>query len=397
MNPADSATSPPGQIPKALELFCFAFCVGNAVWLGTAAMSGSWLWDPAGRLLSTDFLNVYAAGKLTLAGQAAAAYDWPTHKQMEIAVLGYDFGGYYGWHYPPFYLFIALTLASLPYVPATLLWVAVSLVPYLAAMRAIVGSAAGFLLAFAMPSFLANVLVGQNGFLTAALIGGALYFLERRAVLAGICLGLLTYKPHFGILFPVALIAGGYWRAIFSAFATALMLVLLSLLAFGPEPWLAFVKWLPVTSQTFLSEGRAEIEKMQSVFAIVRTLGGAEWLAWGLHAVFAAGVAVAIAAIWRDARHPFALKAAALATGVVLATPYIYLYDTVVLAIPAAFLLRLGLAEGFRRHELAGLGTAALLLASFPFVKLPVGFAAAVIVAVLVARRLFEAPRRAAT
>src|SRR5690606_37646255 len=136
------------------------------------------------------------------------------------------------------------------------------------------------LLALGAPALVANVLVGQNGFLTAALIGFALVFLQRRPVLAGICLGLLTYKPHFGILFPVALIAAGNWRAFFTAGVTAFALAAASVAVYGFAPWLAFLRWLPVTSQAFLSEGRAEIEKMQSLFALLRTLGMAEWIAW---------------------------------------------------------------------------------------------------------------------
>ena len=58
-----------------------------------------------------------------------------------------------------------------------------------------------------------NTLVGQNGFLTAALIGGTLYLMPVRPVLAGICLGLLTYKPQYGLLFPIVLVAAGHWRA----------------------------------------------------------------------------------------------------------------------------------------------------------------------------------------
>jgi len=52
-------------------------------------------------------------------------------------------------------------------------WTTASLVPYLLVMRAIVGRPFGLLLAVAFPVILANTLVGQNGFLTAALIGGA--------------------------------------------------------------------------------------------------------------------------------------------------------------------------------------------------------------------------------
>ncbi|HSP48865.1 MAG TPA: hypothetical protein VLN61_01520 [Pseudolabrys sp.] len=70
-----------------------------------------------------------------------------------------------------------------------------------------------------------------------------------------------------------------------------------------------------------------------------------------------------------------------------LATPYLYTYDLVVLAVPLAFLWRLGRARGFLNHELAGIALACLLVLIFPFVKAPVGFAAVLLVAALIARR----------
>jgi hypothetical protein len=383
-----TSTGRPGFLPKPLELVCFAFCIANGVWLATALLTGSWLWNPDGSLISTDFLNVYAAGKFVLEGAPVSAYDWPTHRAMEIRVLGYDFKGYYGWHYPPFYLFVAATLAVLPYAAAHAGWSAVSFLPFAAAVRASAGSSAGYLLALSAPAFLANVLVGQNGFLTAALIGFALAFLEKRPVLAGVCLGILTYKPHFGILFPVALAAAGYWRSFFVAAATAGVLALASIAAYGFEPWLAFARWLPVTSQAFLSEGRAEIEKMQSLFALLRTLGVPEAGAWIGQGLLSCAIAAAIWAVWSNRAHDPALKAAALGAGALLATPYIYLYDMVTITIPMAFLIGLGMSRGFLRYEIAGFVTIMLLIASFPFLKLPVGLVASAILAALVLRRL---------
>ncbi len=93
-------------------------------------------------------------------------------------------------------------LARFSYPVAFIGWVSISLLPYLAVMRAIVGRAFGLVLAIAFPVVLNNTLVGQNGFLTAALIGGTLYLMPVRPVLAGICLGLLSYKPQYGLLFP---------------------------------------------------------------------------------------------------------------------------------------------------------------------------------------------------
>jgi hypothetical protein len=399
MIPADAMQSVSRSsltLPKPFELFCFAFCVANLVWIATALATGSFLWEPSGRLLSTDFVNVYAVGKLALAGNPAGAYDWPTHKQVEFAALGYDFRGYYGWHYPPFYLFVASALAMLPYVVAHAGWSLVSFIPYVAAVRASTANNFGYLFAFAMPAFVANVLVGQNGFLTAALIGGTLALLQKRPVLAGICLGLLTYKPHFGILFPLVLAAAGYWRAFFVAGVTAVAISLASVAAYGIEPWFSFLHWLPVTSQTFLSEGRAEIEKMQSLFAIIRTFGGAEWFAWGAQILLSSTIAALLCLMWRSKDYAFELKAAALGAGILLATPYIYLYDMVTMTIPLAFLLGIGLTRGFLRYEIWGFAAIMALIAVFPFVKFPVGFAASVLLAVLIVRRAVQTRGRAA-
>jgi Glycosyltransferase family 87 len=119
-----------------------------------------------------------------------------------------------------------------------------------------------------------DALVGQTGFLTAALIGGTLYLIPTRPVLAGICLGLLTYKPQFGLLFPIALIVAGHWRVFVSASVMAIAMFVVSWLAFGTESWLAFFHWLPRSSQAILTESKATWWKLQSIYSMVRYFGG---------------------------------------------------------------------------------------------------------------------------
>jgi arabinofuranan 3-O-arabinosyltransferase len=266
-------------------------------------------------------------------------------------------------------------------------WAAISLVPYLAVMRAIVGRNFGLLLALAFPVVFTNALVGQNGFLTASLIGGALYLMPARPVLSGICLGLLSYKPQYGLLFPIALIAAAQWKVFFTAGAVAILMASLSWLAFGTESWQAFFHWMPMFSQAFLTEGRAPWGKMQSIFALVRYFGGTEQLAWVFQWIMSGAVAVLLALMWRSRCVSYPLKAASLAAGALLITPYLFLYDLMVLAIPVAFLVRLGLDRGFARYELPALGLAAILLMIFPFVGAPTGFGATLIVTTLIARR----------
>jgi len=386
-----------GAVPLArpVELTCFALIVAHAVYLAACYLQGSWLIAPDGGGVPSDFVNVWAAGKLVLEGHPAAAYDWPTHKAMEVVALGHPFDGYFGWHYPPAFLFAAAMLALMPYAAAYVLWTFGTFPAYLAAVRAIIGERAGYLLAAAFPAVLCNFVVGQNGFLSAGLLGGALVAMQRRPLLAGVLLGLLTYKPHLGILIPIALVAGGYWRVACTAGSVAMLMALASWTAFGTGTWAAFVGNIGHTSQAFLSDGWADWSKLQTTFGLVRTLGGTEPLAWSVQAAVALIAAGAVAALWRS-EAPYEIKAAALGIAALLATPYLYTYDLVVLVVPLAFLFRLGRARGFLAHELAAIGLACLLVLIFPFVQAPVGLAAILLVAGLIARRALS-PQRVMT
>src|SRR5579859_6105781 len=192
--PKDAAPLSPRRLIGVVSL---ALALGYAVLLFGTYLQGHFLTDAQGQPIANDFVDVYAAGRLALEGAAATAYDWPQHKAAEVRALGHDFPDYYGWHYPPPFLFVAMALALLPYLAAALLWLVATLAAYAGALRAILGERTGILLA--------------HGFLTASLIGGTLALLERRPVLAGICLGLLTYKPQFGLLFPLVLIVDRRW------------------------------------------------------------------------------------------------------------------------------------------------------------------------------------------
>ncbi len=374
------------EIPAGLLRVCFALCVVNLTLGVVAYFSHWWIYDSDGLGIPIDFINVWAAGRLVLDGLPAQAYDWDIQKQIEVAKLGQDFVGYYAWHYPPPFLFVASVLAQLPYSVGFLGWVLVSMLPYLAVIRAIVGRNFGIVLALAAPMVFINALAGQNGFLTAALIGGTLYLIPIRPVLAGICLGLLTYKPQYGLLFPVVLIAAGHWRVFVSAGVTAIAMVFISWLAFGTESWLAFFHWVPRFSQAFLTEGKATWWKLQSIFSMVRYFGGTEQLAWAFQWVLTASVAVVLALMWRS-RVPYTLKAAALAAGTLLTTPYLFMYDMMVLVIAVAFLVRIGLKTGFRGYELPALGGALVLIGCYIFTATPTGLGATLIVSSLILGR----------
>ena len=419
------------------RLVGFALLAAFAVAIAVLAATSHGLNDALGRPLGTDFSNVYAAGTYVREGRPEAPFDPALQYAREQAIFG-TATPFYGWHYPPFFLFVAAALAFMPYVPALIVWQGVSLALYLLAIRAILVAPAAssrpdsstraaptaavtapdrdgriarapdepdgthsdhpiaatdplwLLLAVTFPAVFVNVGHGHNGLLTAALIGAALSVLDRRPLLAGLLFGLLVYKPQFGILIPLVLAATGRWRAVAAAAGTVAALAVVTTSAFGLPVWEAFLASAPFTRTVVLESGQTGWHKIQSVFALVRMWGGPVPLAYAVQSAVTIALAAALVRLWRRPVD-FPLKAAALILAAVLATPYSLDYDMTTLAPAIAFLAVHGMRYGFAPWEKTAL--AALWLA--PLVArgiagatlLPIGVPAMAVMLGLVLRR----------
>jgi len=313
--------------------------------------------DRNGKPLGTDFSNVYAAGRLTWQGRPAEAYVPALQHAAEKASFGGREVPFYGWHYPPFFFAIAFLVAAVPYAFGLSIWLAASFAAYLAALRAILPRGETLLVAAAFPAVIINIGHGQNGFLTAALLGGALHWLDRRPWLAGVLIGGLAYKPQFGVLIPVALLAGRRWSTIGAAVAAVAALSALSFVTLGGGVWHAFADSMTFTQTVVLEQGGTGWEKIQSVFAALRMWGASVPTAYAAQVALALLLAASLAWLWHGVA-AFELKAAALATGSLLATPYVLDYDLVVLAVAIAFLARHGFRRGFHDYEISLLAAA---------------------------------------
>ncbi|HML14809.1 MAG TPA: glycosyltransferase family 87 protein [Xanthobacteraceae bacterium] len=341
-----------------VRLWSVAVVIAAVAGLGFLLATAHGIADFRNRPLGTDFAGFYAAGRAVLAGDPAAPYDPARQRAGEQAIFGSD-TPFYSFSYPPFFLFIAAALAALPYRLALALWQGASLALYLLAMRAVLQSAPEaakdwrpgadrlwLLPALAFPAVFINLGHGQNGLVTAALVGGALALLDARPIVAGVLVGLLAYKPQFGLMIPLALAAGGCWRAIAAAVATVALLVLATLAVFGPDAWHAFLGANEFMRVVLLESGAGGWHKMQSVFAWARLWGGSVALAYAIQGTVTLALAATLIWLWRGAV-PFALKAAALCLGVLLGTPFSFDYDLMVLAPAIAFLAIHGGANGF--------------------------------------------------
>src|SRR5262245_19147780 len=324
------------------------FIAATVIWIALA----DGLLDRNGQPIGTDFSNVWAAGRLALDGQPDGPYDLACQYAAEKAIFGGRDMPLYGWHYPPIFLLVAAALALLPYSWALFVWTALTLPAYLVSVRAILPRPETVPLALAFPAVFVNLGHGQNGFLTAALLGGGLVLLKQRPIIAGVLFGLLAYKPQFGVLIPLVLVVTGRWSTIVAALATVLATAGAALALFGVKAWTAFAASSSFTRTVVLEQGGPGWEKIQSLFSAVRMWGGGIELAYAAQTALALAVAGSLIRLWRS-RAAFELKAAALACGCLLATPYVLDYDLVVLAIAIAFLVRHGLARGFRNYEIS--------------------------------------------
>ncbi len=290
-----------------------------------------------------DFNAFYAVSMLLEERRGADAYDTSRLHEVEkrSALLAFP-GGLkpdqvesvpaMTWMYPPTFFLALPPLAKLPYMAAYLLWVGATLALFVAAARRMIPDPAVVPVALAYPTTIVTTMFGQTGFLTAGLLGLGLALLGRRPVLAGVLIGLISFKPQFGVLIPFALVAGGHWRAFAAAAATVVGAALLSAVAFGTEPWAAFMGGAGHT-QAVLEKGGGAWTTMVTAFAAVRLPGGSLPIAWGVQAIFAAGAVGAVVWTWRQSQAPDALKAAVLCLCVYLATPFAYVYDLPILAL----------------------------------------------------------------
>jgi hypothetical protein len=305
--------------------------------------------DRFDRPLGTDYSQVWTAGRFVLEGHPEKPFDNAAHQRRQEEYFS-PTSGFFHWGYPPYFLVVAAFFALFPYALSLLLWQASTLLLYLVAVRRIAPVQDCLLVAAAFPAVFINVGHGHNGFLSAGLMGLALLALERRPVVAGVLFGLLAYKPQFGLLVPIALLAGGHWRAIAAAGATIAAMTLGTAWAFGWETWRGFFEMMHFSRVVISEQGATGWYKIQTIFSAVRMWGGSIPLAYGVQAVCALGCAAIVAWMW-FARADRRLAAAALMTGALLSTPYALDYDMMLLGPALAFVIAHGIEKGFRPWE----------------------------------------------
>lgn len=294
-----------------------------------------------GNVVGEDFAQIWLGGRLAIEGRiheifspelfraaARAAFEAPNVPAI--------------FSYPPTTLLPAVALALLPYPVALGLWSALQAglftTALLLATRGFLSTPVAVFVALASPSLALTLPWGQFGSIVAALMTLGILLVDRRQLLSGVLLGLIAVKPQFGVLVPVALLAGRHWRAFLAAGASMTALVVLSLLLVGLRGWEDFVS-IALPAQIAITSDPANYVPIAHSIRDRLILMGVEPPAARAAQIATAMLAlVAVAyAFWRDlapAHRLFVLAAATMA-----ALPYVAVYDQAIVAIAALALV----------------------------------------------------------
>lgn len=313
-----------------------------------------------------DFDAFYIVSQMIAEGRLAEAYDPAVMMERQSELAGKKI--FMPWTYPPPFDLVVAPFAMVPRGVSYAIFMLVTLAAYVLVLHRLSGPYLSSVLIAVFPALLIVTRVGQNGLLIAALIGlFALWWLDDRTrTRAGLPLGLLVIKPHLGIGIGFLVLISGHWRTLAMGFATVGIVALLSLLAFGPEPWAAFLEATRIAGEN-MEKGLYPLFRMTSAYAAAFSFGLPSGFALALHGLLALLALAAIAATRLQNWPPRRQMGVAL-FGTLAISPYNYDYDMAVLGLSLALLAPDLIRFGHWGERLALLGATWLCTGSGLFI-----------------------------
>lgn len=275
-----------------------------------------------------DFFAAWTWGKFLSQHPASGIYD---HAAQHAFLMSMDpnYNHKMPFPYPPLYIFVVKALAEFQsYSLAFALWETLTFTAFSYAVLGGVSLKSWLLLL--MPASIANIFVGQNGFLTAAILIGGMRLVNSYPLTGGALLGFLAYKPQFALLAIAALAAAQLWRSLAALIFCVVILIVVSVTIAGVDPWVEWINAIP----EFLAILRADRLRlsldMPTAFSNALALGAGEAFAGAIQATVSLGAIVTVYVVFRVRRDNIAI--AALCVASVLSSPYAFHYDLVLSA-----------------------------------------------------------------
>lgn len=344
------------DVLKAFALLgAFFFIVALGAYLYALDWRAAIPRDGSTLVVGRDFLNFWMYGRAALTDDPGRWYDAALYQRALAEFLGPNYPGQ-NWSYPPSVMLLALPFGQIGYLWALLLWTLFGLAVLVPLAARHLNDQRALIALMLSPAAVFCLISGQSALIATAIFIGIFTQLDRRPIVAGILIGLLTIKPQLGVLFPFMLIASGRWRVFFAAAAAALALAALSVALFGVKPWLDFVQLgLPAQNIVLHDPDGIATPYYPTVFMNLRGIGTPYAFAMTAQLCFSAAAIAAVIWTFRtragaDWRILFALFVGCA----IAAVPYLLVYDTLPLTLAALALLAAGQLDT-RGHWLARL------------------------------------------
>ncbi|MGZ9719232.1 glycosyltransferase family 87 protein [Rhizobium miluonense] len=291
------------------------------------------------RLPYWDFTNLWGGAVMALKGNVAYLFDAEAYRR-ELRLLLSPLMQNQEWSYPPSMLLIGVPLAGLPIFIAYIIWTLGTLFLLFVATKPLGLVWWARVLIVVSPATMVDVIFGQNGALTTALLLSGLLLAPSRPIIAGILFGLLTVKPQLGVLVPFCLLASGNYRAFLSAGVTALLLVIATGLLFGFDVWPLFLTKTRPLMTAILEAPFPQGYQVNATtfFMLARSLGLGLAASYSLQMIFSIAAIATTLWLWRrktvvDHRTKVCLTIVLT----LIATPYGYSYDTIPMNVAVAY------------------------------------------------------------
>ncbi|MFN3890262.1 MAG: glycosyltransferase family 87 protein [Beijerinckiaceae bacterium] len=300
------------------------------------------MWVRAGEFAATfrltpeivDFHAFYLSGLLANDGRLAEAYDISKLLQAQRDYLGAML--FMPWTYPPPFNLVTSGLAKLPFGSSYFLFTGASFASFMLVLWLIAPREFPRVLLLAVTSIIIMLICGQNGFLTASIVGLFALLYLRQSLWAGAVLGLMIFKPHLVIGIGLWLLLRRDTGQLLAASIVAIGLCLASTVAFGPAIWTSFLQATADASSSLIM-GLYPLFRMTTVYAGLRSLGLPYGLAIAVHGAVALFMLCVIAACALRCKDPRTSLGVAVFASLYV-SPYCYDYDKPMLIVAVALL-----------------------------------------------------------
>lgn len=339
-----TATQDNGETVKAFALlggFFLVAAIGAYLyaldWHAPIPRDGSTL------VVGRDFLNFWMYGRAAWMPDPARWYDAAVYQRELATFLDANYPGQ-NWSYPPTVMLFAAPFGKLGYLPALATWTLLGLAILLPVAARHLADRRTLIALMVSPAAVFCLISGQSSLMTAAMLIGIFAALDRRPLLAGVLIGLLTLKPQLGLLFPFMLIASARWRVFAVAGVTALALAALAAALFGTQAWIAFVtQGLPAQNVVLSDPEGIATPYYPTIFMNLRGIGASYATAMSVQICVAlAAIAAVMWAFHARAAADSRLLFALFVSCSIAAVPYLLVYDTLAMTFAALALLAAG-------------------------------------------------------